>query len=122
MLLIKKQFFDAIRSGEKTSTLRYWRRPMVCAGSVHSVRGLGVLRVDDVLAIRADDVTDADAQADGLANRVELAALLAELYPPSQRRQRELYKVTFTYLDRADANSCSNPHRPPRRSASTYDE
>ena len=121
MLLIKKQFFDAIRSGVKTSTLRYWRRPMVRAGSVHSVRGLGVVRVDHVRAIRADDVTDADAKADGLAGRAELAALLAELYPPSQRRKRELYKVTFTYLDRADANSCGNPRRPPRRSASTYD-
>jgi len=121
MLLVKKQFFDAIRSGAKTTTLRHWRRPMVRAGSVHSVRGLGALRVDDVRVIEADDVTNADAHADGLANRAELVAVLAELYPPSQRRERKLYKVTFTYLGPADANSCGNPRRPPRRSASTCD-
>ena len=121
MLLIKKQFFDAIRRGAKTTTLRYWRRPMVRTGSVHSVRGLGVVRVDDVRTIAAGDLTDADAQADGLADRAELAGVLSELYPPSQRRGRELYKVTFTYLGPADSSSCGNPRRRSRRSASTCD-
>ena len=105
MLLMKKVFFDAIRSGTKTTTLRYWRRKMVRPGSVHSVRGLGQLRIDDLHAIDADDLTDTDAMADGLAGRDELTSLLHQLYTPDQRSQRTLYKVTFTYLGSPTPNT-----------------
>ena len=109
MLLMKKQFFEAIRTGTKTTTLRYWRRPMVRAGSVHSVRGLGAVRVDDLQVIDFDDITDADACADGLSGRAELTTVLAELYPPSQRAERTLYKVTFTYLGQASPSNAGKP-------------
>ncbi len=122
MLLIKKNFFDAIRDGAKTTTLRYWRRPMVRAGSVHSVRGLGAVRVDDVLAIEADDITDADALADGFAGRAQLTAALAELYTPAQRRRRTLYKVAFTFLGPRAASTAGRPRPPGRASASTGGE
>lgn len=122
MLLMKKEFFDVIRDGAKTTTLRYWRRLMVRAGSVHSVRGLGTVRVDDVRAIEADDITDADALADGFAGRAELTAALAELYTPPQRRRRTLYKVAFTFLAPAGPSTVGRPPPPGRASASTGGE
>ncbi len=109
MLLMKKVFFDAIRCGDKTTTLRYWRRKMVRPGSVHSVRGLGQLRIDDLHVVEADDLTDTDAIADGLAGRAELNSLLHQLYTPDQRRQRTLYKVSFTYLGSQTPSTADKP-------------
>ena len=60
MLLMKKIFFDAIRCGEKTTTLRYWQRQHINPGSVQFVRGLGKLR-SKVLALlveRKDEVLE----------------------------------------------------------------
>ena len=117
MLLMKKTFFDAIRAGAKSTTLRYWQRPMVRPGSMHKIRGLGALRVDDVRPITDKDITDDDARADGLAGRAELTALLAELYTPSQRLRRTLYRVTFTYLGQVNPSSGDTPEPPPQPSA-----
>ncbi len=98
MLLMKKIFFEAIRDGRKTTTLRYWRRAMVKAGSLHSVRGLGKVRIEAVGQVAVDALTDADAKADGLAGLAELSETLAEIYTDQQRQDRALYKVSFTYL------------------------
>ncbi len=40
MLLMKKKYFEPIRRGAKTTTLRYWLRPRVKYGSVHKIPGL----------------------------------------------------------------------------------
>jgi len=97
MLLMKKELFDAIRSGQKTTTLRYWRRAMVKPGSRHNVRGLGVLDIITVETVEPDALTDADARADGFATTRDLLAELAQLYPPDCRSGRTLYRVRFTY-------------------------
>lgn len=113
---MKKIFFDAIRSEAKTTTLRYWRRPMVRPGSVHSIPGLGAVRIEDVQAIYPEEITDDDARADGFADPAGLSAALTGLYTSDQRRDRTLYKVTFTLLASAGP---STPDRPaPRRRAS----
>lgn len=98
MLLMKKQFFDAIRTGRKTTTLRYWRRRMVVVGSVHGVRGLGKVHIDSVDTVQPNDLTDADAQADGFDDLGQLTRVLDSLYPHTDRRDRHLYKVGITFL------------------------
>ena len=98
MLLMKKEFFEAIRLGRKTTTLRYWRRRMVAPGSVHNVRGLGRLRIESVQPVEPDSLTDADAQADGLDDVAALTAALATLYTPQQRGERTLYLVRFQFV------------------------
>ena len=98
MLLMKKIFFDAIRCGTKTTTLRYWRWAHVKAGTYQKVRGLGVLKIDEVHPIDPAELTDADAQADGFADLPALLAALDELYPPSQRNSRKLFKIDFTLV------------------------
>jgi len=98
MLLMKKQFFDAIRTGRKTTTLRYWRRRMVSADSVHTIRGLGRVHIDSITKVAPSDLTDGDAQADGFDTLAQLSETLDGLYPPADRRDRQLYKVSFTFL------------------------
>lgn len=98
MLLMKKTYFDAIRRGDKTTTLRYWQRRHVRPGSIHKVRGLGRLRIDDVRVVDFSELTDAHAVADGLADLASLKTALDTLYAPGEREGRELYLVEFTFL------------------------
>jgi hypothetical protein len=98
MLLVRKKFFEDIRRGAKTTTLRFWRWCRTPAGSVHSVRGLGRLRIDSARAVEWGQLTDADARADGFGDLAALRAALESLYPPEKRQGRKLYQVRFTYL------------------------
>ena len=98
MLLMKKEFFEAIRSGRKTTTLRYWRWLHVRVGSVHNVRGLGRVRIDAAGEVDPDELTDADAQADGLEDLASLTEALKTIYPPDKRNGRKLFQLEFTYL------------------------
>lgn len=98
MLLMKKTFFDAIRRRAKTTTLRYWRWAHVKADSLHNVRGLGVLKIDEIRPIDPAKLTDADAQSDGFADLHSLLNALDELYPPHQRDRRQLFKINFTLI------------------------
>ncbi len=97
MLLMKKVFFEAIRSGEKTTTLRYWLRRMVRPGSLHTVPGLGKVHIDEARPVEFGDLTDADAKADGFADLQALKAALHDLYSPECRQRRKLYLVRFTF-------------------------
>lgn len=96
MLLMKKVFFEPIRSGEKTTTLRYWQRRMVRPGSLHTVPGLGKVHIDEAGTVEFGDLTDADARADGFKDLRTLKAALHDLYPPESRQGRKLYLVRFT--------------------------
>jgi len=98
VLFMKKVYFDAIRSGGKTTTLRYWRSPRVRAGSVHTIRGLGRVRIDEIATVELANLTDADARIDGLEDIQTLRRRLRRLYPPQQRTGRKLYRIRFTFL------------------------
>jgi hypothetical protein len=108
MLLMKRQFFDAIRAGRKTTTLRYWSRRMVRPGSRYAIRGLGSVRIDDVQSIDAAALTDAHALADGFDGADDLLAELDRLYPSDTRSGKELYLVSFTFLGPPDPQAPSS--------------
>ena len=97
MLLMKKIYFDAISRGEKTTTLRYWRRAQVRPGATHLIRGLGKVRIDEVTIVRPDDLTDAHARADGFASLAALTEALDTMDPPDRRDGRQLYLVQFSF-------------------------
>jgi len=99
MLLMKKMFFDAIRTGRKTTTLRFWHYARVKPGSVHAVPGLGRVAIDDVRTVQLADLTAVDARADGFDSLRALRKALSDLYPVSQRQGRSLFRVTFRFLD-----------------------
>ena len=98
MLLMKKQYFGAIRAGRKTTTLRYWLRPHVRAGTEHLVPGLGRIRVDAVQAVEAEALGEDEARADGFPSLAALRAALGRLYPSGRRDGRRLYLVRFVFL------------------------
>lgn len=95
---MKKIYFDAIRSGEKCTTLRYWRSRRVRERSVHLVPGLGHVRIERVRKVSLGNLTDDDARADGFGGLDELKQALTSLYPPEARKGRELYQVHFVLL------------------------
>ena len=98
MLLMKKVFFDGIRWGTKTTTLRYWRRCHIRPETVHTVPGLGKVRIDEVEPVAPEQLDDSDACADGFDDLAALMAALDELYPPESREARKLYRIRFTFL------------------------
>ena len=102
MLLMRRCYFDAIRTGTKTTTLRFWRRPRVRAGSVHLVPGLGRVRITRAEATRIEDLVEADARADGFGSLPALRRALENLYPSRSRGDRSLYLVRFQFLAPAD--------------------
>jgi len=97
MLLMKKVFFEAIRSGEKTTTLRYWQRRMVRPGSLHTVPGLGKVHIDESRPVEFRDLTNADAKAYGFKSLRALKTALKKFYPLEYRQGRKLYMVRFTF-------------------------
>ena len=106
MLLMKKRFFDAIRCGRKTTTVRYWRRRRTLPGSVHTVPGLGKVLIRSARAVRLADLTGADARADGFASRGELRDALQTIYPDADFDASDdadggakLFLIHFTLLD-----------------------
>lgn len=101
MLLMKKVFFDAIRRGAKTVTLRLWRHQMVRPGQVHTIPGLGRVRIEAVREVALSELTEADAAADGFASVGELLAALKKMYPALGQDGgacgRKLYAVHFKF-------------------------
>lgn len=95
---MKKEYFEAIRSGAKRTTLRYWRTCRLRPGSVHLIPGLGRVRIDAVRIVQWPQLTDDDARADGFADLSALKAALERLYPPDARTGRQLYHVHFDLL------------------------
>ncbi|HUT60524.1 MAG TPA: ASCH domain-containing protein [Phycisphaerae bacterium] len=95
---MKKEFFAAVRSGAKTTTLRFWLRPRVRPHSIHRIPGLGAVRIDEVQPVDPRRLTAADASADGFPSLPALRAALRRLYPPSRRNGRRLYRIRFTFL------------------------
>jgi len=106
MLLMKRVYFEAIRAGRKTTTFRYWRRAHLGPGSVHTVPGLGAVRIDDVRRAGLGSLTLADAKADGFEALADFKDALKALYPPARRAGRRLYRIRFTFLGDSTRQAC----------------
>jgi hypothetical protein len=72
LLLFKKMFADAIRSGRKRTTIRRWDRARVSAGQTVFCPGLGYLRVEAIEPVEWNELCEADAIADGFATLREM--------------------------------------------------
>jgi hypothetical protein len=100
MLLMKKRFFDAIRSGRKTVTVRFWRHARLGGGQVHTIPGLGKVRIERVEPIGPEDLTEELAQSDGFECLCDMKRTLAELYGDRRNTPdgRRLFAVWFSFL------------------------
>ena len=80
MLLFKKKFLPAIRSGEKTQTIRLWKYRRMKTGQRSYIPGAGYIRVVSVEEVELDNLTDDDARPDGFDTAEQLRQEIARLY------------------------------------------
>ncbi|MGA2230316.1 MAG: ASCH domain-containing protein [Tepidisphaeraceae bacterium] len=100
-LWFKKQFRQAILCGQKTATLRRWRKRRMTGGSRVHAPGIGWLILESVEPIEWDSLTRADARADGFASLKELAAAVRRIYPDMDDDGKSWFRLTFR-LDSQD--------------------
>lgn len=99
MLLFKKKFLPAIRSGEKTQTIRLWKHRMMRSGQRSYIPGVGRVRVTVVEQVEIDRLSDADARPDGFATADALRAELRELYGERLDNGYDAYRVVFERVE-----------------------
>ena len=65
-MLFEQRFWPLIANGSLTATYRRWKRPQVVAGRRYRTPG-GIVEVEHVDTVDADDITDVDARRAGFA-------------------------------------------------------
>jgi hypothetical protein len=95
MLLFKKKFLPAIRSGEKTQTIRLWSVCRMRAGQRSYIPGAGYIRVISVDPVEIASLSDADATPDGFASAEALRHELATLYADQLSAGHKAYRIRF---------------------------
>jgi hypothetical protein len=98
MLLFKKKFLPAIKSGAKTQTIRLWKWRMMRDGQRSYIPGAGYIQIDRVEPVKLDELTDADAVPDGFptadALRHELDAIYGERLAAGYQTFRVVFHLT----------------------------
>ena len=102
MLLFKKKFLAAIRSGEKTQTIRLWKHRMMRAGQRSYTPGVGYLRITAVDEVEIDQLTDADAVPDGFPSADALRNELRLIYADRLEKGYKAFRVAFRVLEDKD--------------------
>lgn len=98
MLLFKKRFLAAIRSGQKTQTIRLWRHRKMRPGQRSYIPGAGYIRIVAVDEVQLADLTDDDARPDGFHSAKELRAEIAALYPKQLAEGHRAFRIAFQVL------------------------
>ena len=98
MLLFKKKFLPAIRSGAKTQTIRLWKWRQMRAGQRSYIPGAGHVRIDGVDEVRLEDLTDADAVPDGFETADALRRELIDIYGDKLAAGYKAFRVLFHVL------------------------
>jgi len=98
MLLFKKKFLAAIRSGRKTQTIRMWKFRRMRAGQRSYIPGSGYVRIAAVDQVQLDELTDDDARPDGFDTAEQLRAELQKLYPEGPADGQQAYRIVFELL------------------------
>jgi hypothetical protein len=95
MLLFKKKFLSAIRSGQKTQTIRLWKYRRMRAEQRSYIPGVGHIRLTAVDEVDLAQLTDADARPDGFETADQLRAEIAQLYPRQLAEGYRAYRIVF---------------------------
>ncbi len=95
MLLFKKKFLPAIRSGEKTQTIRLWKFRHMRSGQRSYIPGIGHIRVTSVEPVEIDALTDADAIPDGFPTATALQHELRTIYGEKLSAGYQAFRITF---------------------------
>jgi hypothetical protein len=111
LLLFKHEFFDAIRTGRKTTTLRRWKSCKMNVGDLATCPGFGKLRINECSPIKLGKLKESDAVADGFESLADLLRTLKRLYPDQKTDGKQWYRVGFTL------ESIASPPKTKKKSA-----
>ena len=95
MLLFKKKFLPAIRSGEKTQTIRLWKFRHMRSGQRSYIPGVGYIRVTLVEPVDIEALTDADAIPDGFPTAATLQHELRTIYGEKLAQGYSAFRIVF---------------------------
>jgi hypothetical protein len=95
MLLFKKKFLPAIRSGAKTQTIRLWKWRQMKLGQRSYIPGAGYVRIDAVDEVQLADLTDADAVPDGFDTADALRSELQSIYGDKLAAGYKAFRIVF---------------------------
>jgi hypothetical protein len=95
MLLFKKKFLPAIRSGEKTQTIRLWKFRHMRAGQKSYIPGVGRVHITSVEQVDVGALTDADAIPDGFPTAAALQTELRTIYGDKIAQGYQAFRVVF---------------------------
>jgi len=98
MLLFKKKFLPAIRSGQKTQTIRVWKYRRMRPGQRSYIPGAGYIRLTKVEEVQIDALTDDDARPDGFDTADQLRGEIVRLYPRQIANGYRAYRIVFNLL------------------------
>jgi hypothetical protein len=98
MLLFKKKFLAAIRTGEKTQTIRLWKYRRMRPGQRSYIPGAGYIRIAAVEEVELERLTDDDARPDGFETADQLRAEIANLYPTQLAEGYRAYRIVFELM------------------------
>lgn len=95
MLLFKRKFLDAIRSGEKTQTIRLWKYRRMRSGQKSYIPGVGYIKVTLVEQVELANLTDADARPDGFETAESLRKEIDSIYGEKIAEGYKAFRVVF---------------------------
>lgn len=101
MLLFKKKFLPAIRSGEKTQTIRLWKFRHMRTGQRSYIPGIGPIRITLIEPVEITELSDADAVPDGFQSASELQNELRTIYGDKLAQGYKAYRIAFEVEGRA---------------------
>jgi hypothetical protein len=96
MLLFKKKYIEAIRTGEKTQTIRLWKYRRMKPGQRSYIPGVGYIAITHVEPVELANLTDADAVLDGFPSADCLRDELCALYDADVLARRTPYMIRFS--------------------------
>lgn len=101
VLLFKKKFLQAIRTGSKTQTIRVWKQRYVRAGQISYTPGIGRIRITAVEEVALKELNDEDARPDGFESAEELRREICSLYAERLERGYRVFKIGFEVAEDA---------------------
>ena len=96
MLLFKKKFLPAIRSGQKKQTIRLWKHPLARSGQRSYIPGVGYIQIESVEPVELAELTTNDAIADGFVDLDSLRTEIEAIYGDGAGKRP--YRLRFRVL------------------------
>lgn len=95
MLLFKKKFLEAIRTGRKTQTVRVWKRRYVRAGQISYTPGVGRIRILAIEEVDLSELDEQDARRDGFDSVEQLVDEIRSLYAERLDDGYQVFRIRF---------------------------